>query len=235
MYNLTFEFSLQKLVHAIAYFSESGVPDLTKLKVAKLIYFADKQHLLEHGQPIIGDVYFCMDYGPVPSLSLNEMSLAITGPEVQLAANNDGNLFNSVLNVKGKTFYRKYAVFEAKQNAYDCRVFSESEIAALRYTANVYGQKSAGELVNITHSEPTWIIPNIGRSPGSRASITYDLFFEGATEASRRFLGKLVADQYGVAIPLAGDADYAAFAKELADYDFTPDEIPESDVRSSKT
>jgi hypothetical protein len=57
------------------------------------------------------------------------------------------------------------------------------------------------------------------------------LFFQGAPEKSQRILGKLVAEQFGVAIPLAGDAAYVGFAKELASYDFTPEEIPESDVR----
>ena len=41
---------------------------------SKLLYFADKSHLLGHGAPILGDVYWCMDYGPVPSFALNEMS-----------------------------------------------------------------------------------------------------------------------------------------------------------------
>jgi len=229
MYNLSFDFSIEKLVHAIAYFSNSGVRDLTKLKVAKLLYFADKQHLLEYGQPIFGDVYFCMDYGPVPSLSLNEMTTAISGSEVTLPDANDADLFSRVLTVK-KLFHR-YPRFEARENAYDSGVFSQSELNALRYTVNMYGYKSAEELVDITHLEPTWTIPNEGRPRGSRALITYDLFFHGAPEKSRRFLGKLVADQYGVAIPLAGDADYRAFVNELASYEFTPDEVCEPDVR----
>ena len=65
MYHLTFEFNIEKLVQSIAFFSVSGVPALTKLKVSKLLYYADKTHLLAQGQPIIGDVYFCMDWGPV--------------------------------------------------------------------------------------------------------------------------------------------------------------------------
>jgi uncharacterized phage-associated protein len=229
MYNLTFEFSIEKLVHSIAFFSKSGIRDLTKLKVAKLLYFADKEHLLEYGQPIIGDVYFCMDYGPVPSLSLNEMSCAIGGSEISLPNASDANLFSQVLNIK-KLFYR-YARFEVKDEGFNSAVFSETELGALRHTVNVYGHKSAEELVDITHREPTWNIPNQGRPRGSRALITYDLFFLGAPEKSQRLLGKLVADQYGVAIPLAGDADYVAFANNLALYDFTSEEVPESDVR----
>jgi uncharacterized phage-associated protein len=229
MYNLTFEFRIEKLVQAIAYFSKAGVRDLTKLKVAKLLYFADKEHLLEHGKPIIGDVYLCMDYGPVPSIALNEMSAAISRPEVELTQESDASMFARVLNVK--KLFCPHPRFEVKQGAYDPSVFVDSEEKALRYTANVYGYKTARELVEITHREPTWVIPNAGRATGSCALITYDLFFQGAPEKAQRFLAKLVAEQFGVAIPLAGDADYAAFANELASYDFTPEEICESDVR----
>jgi len=233
-YNLTFEFSIEKLVHAIAYFSKSGIRDLTKLKAAKLLYFADKRHLLEHGRPILGDVYFCMDFGPAPSVSLNEMSAAITDPEV-VSTNagdaSDAGLFSKVLNVK--KLFHKYPRFEVRDGGYDPSVFCQTELGALQYTVNMYGFKSAKELVDITHNEPTWIIPNEGRPRRSRALITYDLFFKGAPERSQRFLGKLVAEQFGAAIPLAGDADYVNFANELASFNFTPEEVPEADTRSA--
>lgn len=227
MYNLTFEFSLEKLVQAIAYFSSERVPSLTKLKIAKLLYFADKQHLLEHGKPIIGDVYWCMDYGPVPSFALNEMSAAISGAEIPGAL--DASLFSRVLTVK--KFLRTQPLFEVREDAYDPRVFSESEQQALRYTKNMYGYRTAAELVDLTHLEPTWLIPNSGRPAGSRSLITYDLFFEGAPDKARRYLGQLVADQFGVAIPLAGDTEYSQFASDLSSHSFVPDGIPESDVK----
>jgi len=231
MFNLTFEFSIEKLVHSIAYFSKSGIRDLTKLKSAKLLYFADKQHLLEYGKPILGDVYWCMDYGPVPSFALNEMSAAISGSEVSLEDTSDADLFSRVLSVK--RLFVRYPRFEMKGDAFNPRVFSQTELEVLRNTAKVYGPKTAEELVGITHDEPTWTIANQGRPPGSRALISYELFFQGASEKSRRFLGKLVADQYGVAIPLAGDADYVTFANELAAHDFTPEEVCESDLNRS--
>jgi uncharacterized phage-associated protein len=233
-YNLTFEFNIEKLVQAIAFFSKSKLPDLTKLKVAKLLYFADKEHLLSHGKPIIGDVYWCMDFGPVPAFAMNEMSAAIGGSEVDPpAGESDASVFENVLHVK-KGPFRKYPQFEVRDGKFDETVFTNSERSALRYVTNVYGHKKAAELVDLTHKEPTWVIPNQCRKAGSRALITYDLFFEGAPEKSRRFLGQLVADQYGVAIPLAGDADYVQFSSELADYSFVPDEIGESDVRQAQ-
>jgi hypothetical protein len=102
----------------------------------------------------------------------------------------------------------------------------------LRETVRTYGNKTARQLVDLTHLEPTWTIPNKMRSPGGRAPVTYDLFFRGAPEKSQRVLAKVVAEQYGVAIPLAGDAEYAAFMNELASYGLAPDEISESDIRS---
>jgi hypothetical protein len=172
-----------------------------------------------------------MDYGPVPSFALNEMSAAISGSEVSLDDTSDADLFSRVLSVK--RLFVRYPRFEMKGDSFNPTVFSQTELEVLRHTANVYGAKTAEELVEITHGEPTWTIANQGRPRGSRALISYELFFQGASEKSRRFLGKLVADQYGVAIPLTGDADYVTFANELAAYDFTPEEVCESDVNRS--
>jgi uncharacterized phage-associated protein len=234
MYNLSFAFSVEKLVHSIAFFSVSGARDLTKLKVAKLIYFADKAHLLARGQPIIGDVYWCMDWGPVPSFSLNEMNEAISAtigrPEVPLLEGCDVNVFTRVLNIKRGFFSSTHPWFEAKES-YDASVFSGSELEVLRDTVRVYGAKTAGQLIDLTHKEPTWEIANQSRLPHSRTPIPYELFFVGAPYESQRLLAKLVADQCGIAIPLVGDAEYMAFANELASHDFAPDDVVDSDIR----
>ena len=71
-------------MQALAFFSQRGVTDLTKLKAAKLLFFADKLHLNRYGRPILGDCYFCLDHGPVPSFSLNEMNDALdVNPETR--------------------------------------------------------------------------------------------------------------------------------------------------------
>lgn len=36
-------------------------------KVFKILYFAEQQHLKNYGQPLTGDAYLAMPYGPVPS------------------------------------------------------------------------------------------------------------------------------------------------------------------------
>lgn len=179
---MTLRFKPEKLVHSLAFFAAAGVSDLTKLKAAKLFYFADKEHLLRYGRPILGDVYFCLPYGPVPSAALNTMGDAIEKTEVEDA---DRNLFHQYLEVK--TFWNPYPVFKAKQK-YDPDVFSESELEVLGNVVRQYGSYTARQLVDLTHNEPTWKVPNQFRSPEGRAAIPYELFFFGASENTRPML-----------------------------------------------
>lgn len=219
MGDIRFEFSLSKLIHTIAFFSRQGIHDLTKLKVAKMLYFADKKHLVEFGKPIIGDIYFCMEFGPVPSFALNEMNEAISRSEVECTDASDYNKMSQVLRVKKRFF--GYPHFEAKHN-FDATVFIPSELAVLSYVAQEYGQRSAKQLVELTHNEPTWLIANELRSPNSRTPIPYELFFVGAPQESRKYLARLKAEFCGEAIDMPGDPDYRAFAEEMTSYDFEP-------------
>jgi len=215
MIEFTFEFSLAKLVHSIAYFSVSGLSDLTKLKLVKLLYFADKTHLLESASPILGDVYYCMDFGPVPSFALNEMNEAITRGESR-EGQSDRTFIDSVLKVR-KPIWARYPRFEARHANFERSVFSESELAALQQVRDRYGNCSASELVALTHQEPTWCIPNASREQGKRAQIPYDLFFVGCGEQGQRSLALLTARFRGEVIPLPGDAAYRDFASLLVE------------------
>lgn len=192
--DIRFSFKLEKLVHSLAFFSEQGIPDLTKLKAAKLLYFADKEHLLRYGRPILGDVYFCLPYGPVPSIALNEMTDAIAGgAEVRLEdAQADVNLFRSVLEVRLPMF-SKNAVFTAKK-AHDPDVFSDSELEVLTEVAAKYGRYTAGKLVDLTHAEPTWQKANECREPQGRTPIPYSSFFEDSANG-KELLEMVIAEQ----------------------------------------
>jgi uncharacterized phage-associated protein len=192
MSEIRFSFNLQKLIHSIAFFSAKGVSDLTKLKVAKLLYYADKEHLLRYGRPILGDVYYCLQYGPVPSVALNEMDDALQAPEVA-GDHVDERQFEAVLSVK-RPFLSGHPRFVAR-SGYDEGVFSKSEIEVLDNVSSKYGSKSASELVKLTHLEPTWTIPNATRAPGSRAPIPYSLFFEGAPAESQEMLALIEEEQ----------------------------------------
>jgi uncharacterized phage-associated protein len=179
MSRIQFRFDPDKLVQAIAYFASRGVPELTKMKVAKLLFHADKYHLLKYGRPVIGDQYVCMEYGPVPSTSLNVMNDAIAkDPESPPLAEEQ---FEEFVGVR-KMFRGKHPIFTARREP-DLDVFSESDLEALDHALAEHGQKSPGRLSRESHDEPCWKIANEHRAPGSRVIMDYRLFFEGQPQA----------------------------------------------------
>ena len=57
MAEIKYRFLPEKFIQELAYLAQADLPDLSKLKVAKLLYFCDKYHLLKYGRPVTGDVY----------------------------------------------------------------------------------------------------------------------------------------------------------------------------------
>ena len=138
--SLTFRFSLDKFINALAYFACQGINDLTKLKAAKLLYLADQYHLFRYGRPITGDRYIAMDLGPVPEGAFQLISRLIEPAEVT-----DPQRTRALerLDVY-RGFLRRYAypVLRARSGP-DMDVFSDSEVEALAATLKEFGQKSA--------------------------------------------------------------------------------------------
>jgi uncharacterized phage-associated protein len=172
---LRFTFDPERAILALAFFADAEVPDLTKLKAAKLFYFADKDHLLRHGRPILGDTYYCLDSGPIPSGALNIMNEAVTATPEEAPSHPIQDFLKSYLDV----ILRHHPVFRARRKP-ELDAFSESEVESLRRTVESYGALTAGQLIELTHREATWQTPNEGREPGHRADIPYQLFFENA-------------------------------------------------------
>lgn len=168
-----FQFKEEKLVQALALLSLRGVSDLTKLKASKLLYFADKIHLNRYGRPITGDSYACMDRGPVPSISLNEMNEAIQPEE----SDNEPALLK-VLEVHRDT---KFPTFSLKdRNLFDPETFSRSELEVLEEVADYYGRKTAGQLIDLSHKESAWTRANEHRSEGSSVPMPFETLFDPA-------------------------------------------------------
>ena len=65
-----FRINQNKVVEALVYLA-SKRPRIDVFHVAKVLFYADLNHLLKYGRPILGDTYVAMDDGPVPSFALN--------------------------------------------------------------------------------------------------------------------------------------------------------------------
>lgn len=190
MADAKFQFDSEKFVQVLAYLAQARLPRLDKLKAAKLLYFCDKYHLLRYGRPVLGDVYFCLDHGPVPSASLNLMNDAITPICIKGMKQPFLEMFAKYLAVDHKPAYPEFISKEAPE--FD--LLSKSELEALDATIKKYGKYTPWRLRELTHADPTWTVPDDERPHGSRAQIPYDLFFEGQPDAVRE-MWELVEDE----------------------------------------
>lgn len=179
MPTLTFRFSLDKFINALAYFASQGINDLTKLKAAKLLYLADRYHLFRYGRPITGDRYIAMDFGPVPEGAFQLISRLVERAEV--ADDARARALERLEVYRGLLRQYKYPVLRAKKKP-DMDVFSDSEVEALAAVMKEFGRTPARTLVDLTHEHRAYQRADAGRPSGSSVELPYEYFFDDAPE-----------------------------------------------------
>jgi len=187
---IRFKFDENKLVACVSMFAQEKLKALDKLKICKLLYYADKYHLIRFGTPIIGDTYYHLDNGPIPSKALDIMNEIICKDDVIFKAEESSKAkFAKFLKVR-KERGHKYPTFELVE-APDLDFLSASEQEAVRETIKRYGGLSPLELVKLTHKEAAWV------DTEKSSEIDYSLFFKGDSEAlneAREYLESMRED-----------------------------------------
>lgn len=182
---IRFKYHMEKFVKAVAYLSDRGVPNLDKLKIAKLLYFADKYHLVRYGRPIVGDTYYALPFGPVPTRSLDIMGDACG---TQFPDSLDSNV-EKLLKSLYISYEGRYPTFTAKSDV-DYSSLSESEIEILDIIAEEYGMKTGSQLIDITHREKAW------RETDENEPIDFRLMFDSEdADNNRKRIELLEEDQ----------------------------------------
>jgi uncharacterized phage-associated protein len=121
----------QKAVEAILLVA-GELPTLTKHTLAKVFYFADKEHLRKYGRIIIKtEWYAAMRNGPVPS-------------GVYDIIRNIGQFAQGALEEREDYYVHRL-------RAPDMQYLSESEIECLIFSAREYGHRSFDELTRLSH------------------------------------------------------------------------------------
>ena len=177
---IRFKYDIEKFVACLSFLA-SNVKNLDKLKAAKLLYYVDKYHLVRHGRPILGDVYYRLDYGPVPSKSLDVMNEAISPIKFRGLPQENLELLSKYIKVNDE---KRHPVFEVKRD-HEFDVLSESENEALQETIKKYGRYSGADLIKLTHNEASWL-----KSEKS-GEIDYRLFFDNEKDATPEALDYL--------------------------------------------
>ena len=166
-----FTIDWEKSLAALVYLASKNLPEFDKYKACKLIFLADKYHLVQYARPITGDVYFAVEYGPIPSQILDRIKALERGEDEEMEA------------MLGKNPRFSYPHFTAKAEI-NFSALSQSEIIALDRIAELFGSKNFAELKSITHAMPAYSRAWDARSEGSkRAPMQFEDFFEEDAEA----------------------------------------------------
>jgi uncharacterized phage-associated protein len=136
---IRFTFNPAKFVNAVAWLA-TECPHCTKMKICKLLYFADKEHLLQYGRPIIGDTYYKLKDGPIPTKGLNVLR-GQSGPATDA-------LLREFVDVGA------WAVTPKK--AADLSVFSKSDLRVLNHIKETLGALTAYQLRDLSHEEQAY-------------------------------------------------------------------------------
>jgi uncharacterized phage-associated protein len=169
MKTIRFRYDQDKVMNALAFFSQNGVADLDQMKTSKLLFLADRAHLLRYGRTITGDTYVCMENGPVPSITRDLMN-------ARFADDPDDVSMREYFDVRHSSTYPQLIA----RHEPDLDVFSDSDIEVLRETVEVYGKKTAWQLRELTHE-----FPEIGAALAARSAakrnvipIPFESFFD---------------------------------------------------------
>lgn len=142
---IRFKFDPSKAIQAIHFLAVNN-PGITQYYVGKVLFFADREHLLDWGRPISGDRYVAMNHGPVPSFTYDLLKAGSGEPDdltdelcerVAIAA--EGN---------------KLHVFPKKGDGFD--LLSETDREYLLSSLKTYGTMSFGRLRDLSHEDAAY-------------------------------------------------------------------------------
>jgi uncharacterized phage-associated protein len=178
--NVELRFDFQKTLAAITYIASRNISKLTTYKILKILFFADKYHLVRYGRTITGDKYSALPDGPVPSRVYDFFKQVVKKP-----FSDEGRKILSNLEVDKS---EKYPILRAKV-AFDAEELSRSDVAALDNAIEQVGNMGYTELKKFSHE-----IAAYNRAWKSKkfwqlsAPMKFEDFFEddnGALEAAK--------------------------------------------------
>lgn len=140
---IKFEPKTDKIIEAILYLAHKCT-DLSRYRIVKLIYLADKEHLNRFGRPITYDTMVAMKNGPVPS-----MTYGILKQDKRYSIPYKSLPFDYI--EKGDHHY-----IENPKRDVDMKKLSKTDLRVLDEVIKEHGQKSFGALYDLTHEHKAY-------------------------------------------------------------------------------
>jgi uncharacterized phage-associated protein len=143
-----FAFDADKTLAAAIYIAGKNLPELTMGKLFKLLFLAEKDHLVRYGRPITGDWYAAMKNGPVPSNLYNlfkELKLTPTSDAARRLAES--------ISIDASVY--EYPRLTARVDP-DPMQLSQSDVLSIDRIVNECGHLTFLQLRSLTHETPAY-------------------------------------------------------------------------------
>jgi uncharacterized phage-associated protein len=172
--NIKFQFDRRKAIQAVLWLLKRNNGSMDKLKLVKLFFLADREHLPRYGRPIIGGNYYAMDYGPVSSELLNLLDKE--DPEISALP------FNVSVSHQVST-----------DGCPDERWLSKSDLDVLDDIYERYGHMDPFQISDLTHKLEAY---RKNEPPkGGRKELPYEDFFLDLDEKAQEMLRIILDEQ----------------------------------------
>lgn len=168
--SVEFAYSFEKALAAILHLASLGLPEFTKGKVCKLLYLADKRHLVKHGRTVTGDGYFALEHGPVPTDTLRLLDAV----EAQKLSSDQIVRLNESIGLDRNFQYPRIY----PKASPDLGFLSESDLEVLNGIVQQFGGMTFSQLRGLTHETPAYSRAWSTRRSGDRAPMSFEEFFE---------------------------------------------------------
>lgn len=148
-------YEIRKIANAIIYWIDNNVEHMGKVKLMKLMFYADKYHLENFGRSIFGHQYSKLPRGPVPELTRSVLEFVINknSDEDHVGLVEE---FTKYIDVEpAKRFGYSSVKFFGKQE-FSERIFSKSEIQALKFVVDSFKHLNGEEISEISHQTKAW-------------------------------------------------------------------------------
>ena len=172
-FKLAFPFKPDKASQPLLWLLHRHGGSMDKLKLIKMIFLADREHLVRYGRPIVGGNYVAMDLGLVSSDLKDYIEGKTAVKDLPFAIEGEYNLF-------------------AKQPT-DEDWLSESELKVLDEVYEKYKHIDSIKLGLMTHKYKAW--RNNEPPKGSSKPVPYEDFFE---DSDNQAMLDIILDNQGI-------------------------------------
>ena len=135
----------EKIIQSLCYVLQR-VKKANKLKLIKLLYLADKYHILRYGRTVTGDEYWAMDYGPVGSTTKD-----ILGLDKDMLSQE----YKPASRLLKKAGRHDFTVGGTCTDD-DLELLSDTDREAIDFVTKQFGCLSSAQLIEYTHKYPEW-------------------------------------------------------------------------------